>query len=211
MITRDGSMTSLCPVLVFAKAPLPGLAKTRLSPALSPYGAARLAQRMLHATLEQVRAAALGPVELCCAPDTNCTAFVEAERLHGVRLVSQGDGDLGERMARALHRTLNGYRRALIVGTDAPTLDAAYLRQAAAELLEHDAVFGPAEDGGYVLVGMRRPLHRAFEGIAWSTPRVMAQTRERLRELGVAHAELATLADIDEPADLQHVPAGWLD
>ena len=94
-----------------------------------------------------------------------------------------------------------------------PALDAAVLRQAAAALSGHDAVFVPALDGGYGLVGLRQAtaaaLHCLFDGMCWSTPQVMAQTRQRLAAAGLRHAELPALPDIDEPADLVHLPEGW--
>jgi uncharacterized protein len=101
----------------------------------------------------------------------------------------------------------------LLIGTDAPALDAAVLQQAAAALLTHDAVFVPALDGGYALVGLARlgaAPPRLFEGIAWSTAAVMAQTRQRLAELALHTALLPPLPDIDEPADLRHLPPQWL-
>ncbi len=199
-----------CAVLVFAKAPLAGYAKTRLIPALGADGAARLAERLLRHAVEAAAAAGIGPVRLCCAPDIGHPAFAALARESALELVAQGDGDLGERMARAFADTLATHPRALLIGTDACALDAAYLRDAAAALHAHDAVFGPASDGGYTLVGLARPMPRLFEGMAWSSPRVMAETRRRLRELGVSHVELATLADVDEPADLRHVPQAWL-
>jgi glycosyltransferase A (GT-A) superfamily protein (DUF2064 family) len=109
-------------------------------------------------------------------------------------------------MRRALHRWLALEGRALLIGTDAPDLDAAVLRAAALALDAHDAVFVPALDGGYVLVGLRRPGAPIFSDMAWSTPAVMAQTRERLSRAGWRHLELEALADIDEPADLQRLP-----
>jgi glycosyltransferase A (GT-A) superfamily protein (DUF2064 family) len=112
-------------------------------------------------------------------------------------------------MARAFERGLREHGRVIVIGTDAPALDAAYLRGAAAALADHDAVFGPALDGGYTLVGLRRRAPALFEGMAWSTARVMDETRARLARLGLRHAELAPLADIDEPADLRHLPAAW--
>jgi len=204
-------MTSVpvCTIIVFAKAPVAGYAKTRLVPALGADGAANLARRLLETALAAALDAAIGPVELCCAPDERHPAFAGVPRIDASRLTGQGDGDLGTRMARALDRSLRHDAGAIVIGTDAPALDAAYLREAAAALVSHDAVFGPALDGGYALVGLRRPAPALFEGIAWSTPQVMGQTRERLARLGLRHAELATLADIDEPADLRHLPAAW--
>jgi rSAM/selenodomain-associated transferase 1 len=204
---------SRCAVLVFAKAPVAGYAKTRLAPALGDGGAARLAERLLQHTVNEACAAGVGPVTLCCAPDAAHPAFTRLAQTHGVALAKQCAGDLGMRMADALIGALRLHFTAVLIGTDAPQLDAAYLRDAAKALLAHDAVFGPATDGGYALVGLRGPANGArglFDGIAWSTAQVMAQTRQRLQTLRLSHVELAPLADIDEPADLQHLPAGWV-
>jgi glycosyltransferase A (GT-A) superfamily protein (DUF2064 family) len=113
-------------------------------------------------------------------------------------------------MSRALARALALHRCALLLGSDAPGLDAAALRAAAAALESHDAVFVPALDGGYALVGLTCPAPTLFAGMAWSTSRVMADTRERARRAGLRWAELPPVADIDEPADLAHVPTEWL-
>lgn len=198
-------------VIVFAKAPVAGLAKTRLAPALGAEGAAALAQRMLHHALAQAVAAGIGPVELCAAPDASHPALRAAASEHGASLGEQGHGDLGERMHRALARTLGHHDRALLIGTDAPSLDAAVMQRAARALRDHDAVFVPALDGGYALVGQSRADPRVFQDMHWSHPLVMAHTRERLRRAGVRWTELAPVADIDEPADLVHVPPDWLD
>lgn len=196
-------------VIVFAKAPVAGLAKTRLAPALGAEGAAALAARMLHHTLAQAVQAGLGPVELCGAPDAAHPALVAAAAAVGATLTAQGGGDLGSRMHRAFARVLAQHGHALVVGTDAPALDAAMLREAAASLRGHDAVFVPALDGGYALVGLRRADPRWFRDMAWSTPGVMDATRQRLRDARVRWAELAPVADIDEPQDLVHLPAAW--
>jgi len=203
-----GMLDAGCTVIVFAKAPVPGYAKTRLAPALGAAGAARLAERLLNDGVAQAMAAAVGPVELCCAPDASHPAFAALAARHGLALAEQGDGDLGARMSRAFDRAFDAGRAALLIGTDAPGLDAAYLRDAASRLRTHDAVFGPALDGGYTLVGLVRRVPELFEDIPWSTAQVMEQTRAKLRRLGLAHAELPPLADIDEPADLRHLPAG---
>ena len=204
-------MTPRCTVIVFAKAPVAGTVKTRLAGALGAAGAARLAARMLESTAAGALEAALGPVEVCCAPDASHPAFAALARsTPPVALTAQGDGDLGRRMQRAFERVLASQARAILIGTDAPALDAAYLRDAASALLVHDAVIGPAVDGGYALIGLRRPAAALFDGVEWSTPRVLAQTRERLGRLGWRWAELAPLHDIDEPADLRHLPAGWV-
>jgi len=198
-------------IIVFAKAPVPGLAKTRLAPALGAAGAAALAERMLHHALAQATAAAVGPVELCAAPDATHPVLQAAAAEQGACLTEQGTGDLGLRMHRALARSLTQHGRALLIGTDAPALDATVLRQASSALQDHEAVFVPALDGGYALVGQRRADARWFSDMRWSHDRVMEDTRERLRAAGVRWAELPPVADIDEPADLRHLPPGWLD
>jgi hypothetical protein len=201
-------------LIVFAKAPVAGQAKTRLIPALGAAGAAALAERLLdHAVAACLAACEQGgalAVDLCTTPDTQHPAFQRLARAPGLLLSTQGEGDLGARMHRALDRALATARAALLIGTDAPALHAGLLLQAAQALERHDAVFVPALDGGYALVGLRRPAASLFSGMAWSTPQVMADTRERARRAGLSWAELPAVADIDLPADLVHLPAGWV-
>ena len=197
-------------VIVFAKAPVPGLAKTRLIPALGAAGAAALAERLLLQATAAAVAARLGPVELCVTPDARHETFQALAAQHGVSLAVQGEGDLGERMHRAFQRLLQHHARVLLMGTDAPALDAARLREAAAHLNAHDAVFVPALDGGYALVGLSRPQPSLFEGMTWSTAQVMQDTRDRALAAGLRWAETAPVADIDLPADLHHLPPGWV-
>ena len=206
-------MKNTCALIVFAKAPVAGFAKTRLAKVIGNDAAARLAARMLSETVVQAVAADLGPVELCCAPDTSHAQFALQQTRHAVTSVtlsSQGEGDLGQRMCRALARALQQHQRVLLIGTDAPALQAAHLQTAAQALLEHDAVFAPAHDGGYVLVGLSRSLPGLFDGIAWSSAEVMAQTRDKLALLHASCFELPTFFDIDEAPDLQHVPPAWM-
>lgn len=204
-------MTSQAQLIVMAKAPLPGFAKTRLIAALGADGAARLAARLLEHTLREARAAQLGTVLLACAPDTAHAAFAAQLQQGGVALVPQGQGDLGARMLQQFtHAFEHGAERVVLIGTDAPALDAALLRRAAAALADSDAVFVPAADGGYALIGLRRVLPSLFNDMPWSTSAVMATTRQRLAQAALRHVELPTVHDIDEPGDLAHLPAGWL-
>lgn len=198
-------------LIVFAKAPVPGQAKTRLIPALGAEGAARLAEQLLQHTLLQVGDAPVDHLELCVAPDTTHPVFEQARQAVGERLqlTPQGDGDLGERMHRALSRALVHHHKALLIGTDAPALNASVLAAAGAALDHHDAVFVPALDGGYALIGLTRPAPEFLLGMAWSTHQVMDHTRERARCHGWRWAELPPVADIDEAADLVHLPEGW--
>jgi rSAM/selenodomain-associated transferase 1 len=199
-----------CAVVVMAKAPVAGFAKTRLIAALGATGAAALAERLLGHAVAQALAAGLGPVVVCCAPDANHPAFAGLAAVPGLALSCQPQGDLGARMAQAFSQGLAVSRRVLLMGTDAPALDAAVLQRAALALEAVDAVFVPALDGGYALVGLRRPAPSLFDGMAWSTATVMADTRQRLAAAGLRHSELPPLADIDDAADLQHLPPGWL-
>jgi uncharacterized protein len=199
-----------CPVIVMAKAPRPGYAKTRLIPTLGADGAARLAAWLLGQALQQARQAGLGPVDLCCAPDSTDPLF-NPFVAPGLQRSEQGEGDLGDRMARAFGRWLPLQGQALMTGTDCPALDASVLQQAAAALRHTDAVFVPAFDGGYALIGLRGSASHVapvFEAMPWSTPRLMAVTRQRLARAGLRHVELPALPDIDEPADLVHLPPG---
>jgi uncharacterized protein len=203
-------LNSSTALIVFSKAPVAGQAKTRLIPALGATGAAALAERLLAHTVGAALSTGFEYVELCAAPDGRHPALARWADLPGLVLTDQGDGDLGERMHRALARALRHHHRALLIGSDVPALDAHCLAQAAAALADHDAVFVPALDGGYALVGLRRTAPQLFAGIAWSSAQVMAQTRALARQSGLRWAELPAVADIDEPADLAHLPAGWL-
>jgi rSAM/selenodomain-associated transferase 2/rSAM/selenodomain-associated transferase 1 len=192
-------------VAVMAKAPVAGLAKTRLIPLLGPAGAARAQRGFALQTLGTVRAASTGNVTLWCAPDAAHRFFRALAQRHGVNTTAQPGGDLGHRMATTMshHFARTPRTPLLIVGTDCPALTREHLQQAADALQTVDAVLIPAEDGGYVLIGMRKPVPEVFAEVAWSTPQVLAQTRERLRLAGVSWHELPTLWDVDEPGDWQ--------
>ena len=191
------------PIIVFAKAPRAGEVKTRLIPVLGAAGAARLHERLVARALATAVAAGTGPVELCCAPDPSDTRLAALARDHGAMLTGQGPGDLCRRMRGAFERVLASKQAALLAGSDCPALAPEHLRTAAAALAGgHDAVLGPAEDGGYVLVGLRRTHASLFEGIRWGESTVMAETRERLAVLGWRWQELETLWDVDRPEDL---------
>lgn len=209
MPLATAAMTPTCPIIVMAKAPQPGYAKTRLIPALGADAAAALAERLLDHAVAQALAAALGPVELCCAPDARHPAFARYARQARLDLSQQSGGDLGARMAAAFARVLAQHGRALLIGTDAPALDAAMLRHAAQALDRHDAVVVPARDGGYALIGLARPAPQLFDAMPWSTPAVMARTRARLAAAALRHTELPAVADIDVEADLMHLPPDW--
>ncbi len=196
-MSRD---TIECAVAILAKAPIPGLAKTRLIPHLGADGAAALQRWLLRRTLATAHAANLGPVTLWCAPETDYPDFVACQALGPVRLCRQPDVDLGGRMHAAVaESSADG---TLVIGTDCPALTPEVLHEAAAALREHDAVVIPAEDGGYVLIGLRQPVHAVFQHVEWSTERVMAQTRQQLQAAGLTWRELAPLWDVDRFEDV---------
>ncbi len=192
-------------IVIFAKAPVPGKAKTRLTPALGEEGAARLARTMLADTVAQAIASGLEVPELCVTPPSDDLEW-RGLLPGGVRLTDQGDGELGERLARAAERVIADGERVLLIGTDCPDLDAVRLSAAAERLADHDAVINPAEDGGYVLLGLRRFDPTLFSDIAWSTETVAADTIARIEALGWTLSVGETLRDIDEPADLDVRP-----
>jgi rSAM/selenodomain-associated transferase 1 len=186
-------------LIVFARAPEPGRVKTRLVPLLGARGAARLYAQLVERTLSTALAAGFGRVELHCAPGTGSKFFATLRKRYGVRLRSQGRGNLGDRMYRALR----GHPGAVLVGSDCPALRPSDLRAAARALHSGaDAVLAPAEDGGYALIGLRRASRRLFEGIEWGSARVLAQTRIRLRRLRWRWKELRTVWDVDRPEDV---------
>ncbi len=189
-------------ILVFAKAPVAGRVKTRLIPALGADGAAALALEMLERTVEEALATGL-PVELCGEPDASEWHEVEP----GLALTAQGEGGLGERLARAAERWLRE-EPVLLIGADCPELDRSLLRAAADALEEHDALIHPATDGGYVLLGLRRFDPSIFEGIDWSTAAVAEQTMARIEALGWSLHVGEMLRDVDEPDDLLPLPLG---
>jgi rSAM/selenodomain-associated transferase 1 len=201
--------------MIFAKAPIPGAVKTRLIPALGPTGAAHLAVHMLRHTLQIAADAGLGPVQLHGAPDVQHPMLQSAAADVGAACLAQVPGDLGERMRSALAAALRQTPRTLLLGTDCPALDVGILREADAALVAGaDCVLAPTADGGFALVGFRREalatMDEVFGAIAWGSSTVMSSTRDRLLRAGLRWRELATLADIDEPADLEHVPREWL-
>jgi hypothetical protein len=195
-------------LLVFAKAPEPGQVKTRLAPALGAGPAAVLAARLARRTVAEATRAGLSSVTLCAAPDTRHPFFEMLQRQHGVELAGQGEGSLGARMHRALDRALRDHDAAVLVGTDIPGLSADDLVQAAACLEGGaDAVLGPAEDGGYWLIGLQRSDAFLFDDMSWGGAEVLAETRRRMEARGMRVACVAERWDVDRPEDLVRLAA----
>ncbi len=196
-------------IVVFAKAPQVGRVKTRLVTAIGAEGAARLHARLVERTLATVLAAECGVVELHGSPAGHA-ALRSLARVNALQLRRQAQGDIGRRMYEAFRRGLRTHARVILVGGDCPALAVSDVRRAARLLRSCDAVIAPAEDGGYPLIGLARNSQRLFDGVAWSTPGVMAQTRERLAALGWRWRELRTLWDVDRPEDLARLRASRL-
>lgn len=189
-------------LLVFARAPVVGRAKTRLIPALGAAGAAALHAGLVERTLQT---AAQLPVDLqlWCHPDPGHAFFRTCATRFPLSLQRQVGVDLGQRMAQALAAALARYDRAVLIGTDCPSLGADAVAQAFAVLQQGaDAVLGPAADGGYYLVGLCRPQAHLFSGIDWGSDRVLSQTLSRLRQYRLDYRLLDPRQDLDTPADL---------
>jgi len=200
-------MTSSAPraeclrVGVFARAPVAGAVKTRLVPELGAEGAAHLHARLVRHALQTAVSSGVGPVELWCAPDERDPFFRDCAEEYGITLRRQCGGDLGARMLHAFRAALSENAALVLIGSDCPALSPEALREAASALAENEAVLAPAEDGGYVLVGLARPIPAMFEAVPWGGASVMSETRARLEGAGVRWKQLATFWDIDRPGD----------
>lgn len=190
-------------LIQFAKAPVPGRAKTRLHGRLGEEGAAALAARMIGDVSAALDVVLPGWLPVLCVDDPRHAFFASLPGSHPGELWEQGEGDLGERMARASDRALQGAPAVLLVGSDCLGYDPGYLGRAV-HMLEAGvpAVLGPAVDGGYVLLGLRQRPPGVFHGIDWGGAKVAAQQRARLRECGLEWRELPPRADVDRPGDL---------
>lgn len=199
-------------ILFFAKAAVAGQVKTRMHPVLGAEGALALHNNLIRYGWQQLAAARLAPMELWLAgskpgADESAVDVCGPQQIH-----NQQGADLGARMQNAARSALGRAQFVIIVGADCPSVDAAYVRQALSALASGvPVVLGPAEDGGYVLVGMSRVHETMFTNIAWGKPEVMAQTRDRLQEAGVSWQELSLKWDVDRPEDLARLETlpGW--
>jgi rSAM/selenodomain-associated transferase 1 len=187
-----------------AKVPEAGHVKTRLCPPLTPDEAASLARCFLLDRVEQLGEVADSDALVAFSPRERA-AEMRALVPVSVRLVPQEGPDLGARLDRVLTDLLaEGYRAAIAVDADSPTLPTMYLRRACAELCDGaaDVVVGPCEDGGYYLIGLRAPIPALFADMPWSTSGVTAETLARARRLGLRFAVLPSWFDVDRAEDL---------
>lgn len=196
-------------IIIFAKFPAQGMAKTRLQPALGINGAAKMARQLLLHSIEQALASGF-TVELCMSPAPTDPCWQALNLSKSLLRSAQADGDLGLRMLTASQKALETFERVLLIGTDCPDLGAEQIRHAVQSLEQHDTVIIPAFDGGYVLLGFKQVDAHLFSDMTWSVSDVAAVTKARIKDLGWSLAMLEPLADIDEPDDLQYLPVGWL-
>ncbi|MDY0207998.1 MAG: TIGR04282 family arsenosugar biosynthesis glycosyltransferase [Pseudomonas sp.] len=194
-------------IVICAKAPLPGLAKTRLISALGAQGAAHLARQLLVFSVEQALKANIGIVELCVTPSMQDPIWHRMALSKALQWSNQDEGDLGDRLARVAQRVLANGEAVLLMGTDCPGLTAECIAAAAHALSHYDSCLVPVSDGGYALLGLNQYLGSVFIDMPWSTAAVARLTRERLLAQGLRLHERAELHDIDEPEDLQYLPA----
>ncbi len=199
-----------CRIIIFAKAPIEGKVKTRLIGALGAQKAAQLARIMLLHTLKKAIQTQANQIELRAEPE-----FAHKE-WHGIALEDgiitkpQGDGDLGQKMARAAKSALDEGEFPILIGTDCPSLNSQIMNEIIGDLVQNDCVMIPAFDGGYVLLALRKFDASIFENIEWGTSEVAEKTIGKIHALGFSLMVKEPLADIDNEDDLQILPQEWL-
>ena len=193
-------MTQSISLHLLARTPEPGRVKTRLIPALGDEGACDLQRLLVERALELP--ADTFSERFFWLDDGPDDSLVELAEAHGWTVMEQPAGDLGERMRRIAALGLAESDGVVLIGNDCPALDGDYLAAACEALREQEVVLGPAEDGGYVLLGLRRIDPLLFESMPWGSDRLLALTCERLQQLGWAYGLLPVLWDVDRPEDL---------
>jgi len=206
-------MSSPRRLIVFARLPVPGWVKTRLAATVGAASALEAHRRLLDAVVALAARASVDERELrFAAPpgpvDASVMALPRALAAAGWRVGPQTGADLGARMHVAMCDALAAGRLPVLIGSDCPVLRPDDLGSAYDALASHDAVLAPAEDGGYALVGVARPLPAMFHSVAWGTVAVMATTRRRLEDAGARVAELRCVWDVDTEADLRRWERG---
>jgi len=190
-------------ILLFCRAPVAGQVKTRLARSIGNAAALRWHRALAEHCLKAVAPAQLAPLQLWCSPDTHDDFFSRQRARFPLTLHGQSGPDLGARMSHAFDVALGDAEYALVIGTDCPALSADYLYQALAALRDGaPAVIGPAEDGGYVMLGLRRNHHPLFEDMPWGSNAVFEKTCQRMDD---GYLALAPLWDVDVVEDLQRL------
>ena len=209
-------------LIIFAKAPLAGISKTRLIPTLGEKGAAKLAKQLLLYTVNNALLSSVDSVELCVFPNPESEDWQQDDVFEQINAASkkarkhlvwsaQSDGDLGARLLHAAKQSTENDEYVLLIGTDCPSLTPKVLQQAKDELMAYNAVINPATDGGYVLLGLQSVDACLFENMPWSTSSVCTESLKRMQSLQWNVSLLSVLHDIDESEDLQWLPESWPD
>lgn len=185
-------------LIIFAKVPVAGQVKTRLVPPLSGEEAAKLYEAFLKDTLELAKSLEGVRVVLAVQGGPLAPALLAQCQEH----FEQVGQNLGEKMAHAFEKALKDAKDVVIIGSDTPHLPQRTISQAFRALDHQDLVLGPAEDGGYYLIGLSKPAPRLFDSISWSTPSVFKDTMAQAEKLDLPTALLHPLYDIDTSADL---------
>jgi hypothetical protein len=189
-------------LLVFAKAPVSGDVNTRLIPHIGVDKATLLQEELIHSRLKTFTEADVCHVQLWCSPDCNNNFFNKCQEVYDVALFKQEGADLGARMSSAIKQSLEKFKHVVVIGTDAPALGINQIEEAINVLKNGDEiVLVPAEDGGYVLIGMNKHYSEIFLTVPWSTDRVLRKTRGNIIALGLKYHELDECWDIDRPED----------
>ncbi|NJD61900.1 MAG: glycosyltransferase [Deltaproteobacteria bacterium] len=190
-------------LILMAKAPLPGQVKTRMFPVLGPRGASAFYSCLLADVAGEAAGLGGGRRYLFYLPPAGRSHFL-SDPFSRFQLREQAGSDLGERMAGAMHGAFSdGARSVVVIGADCPALSARRIRSAFRELSDGaDAVFGPAVDGGFYLVGLNTAVPSLFPGIEWSTRAVLQTILSRCRRAGMTYALLPVEADVDTGEDL---------
>jgi hypothetical protein len=192
-------------LIIFAKAPIPGEVKTRLCPPLDYEEAASLHGTLVLDAIERTKGLQGVSLYVAGAPDLSHPFFKILEGRYGAKLLQQRGSDLGARMRQAMQNAFDqGVQSAILTGTDLPTLPRAYLAEAFKLIKDHDVVLGPTTDGGYYLIGLRKMVPGLFEGLAWSTGSVFAETKKKIESAGLSLGLLPECRDVDTLDDLKH-------
>ena len=193
--------------VIMAKQPAVGETKTRLTPPLTPEEAAMLYEALLQDTVELVTRVEGAQLAIAITPPEAIGSFRDLSPPDAILLPVTGQ-DIGECLGYVLdHLLAAGCSQAIAVNSDGPTLPADYLRQAIVQLETADVVLGPSEDGGYYLIGLKRPWAELFQDITWSTDQVTQQTLARADAMGLTVALLPSWYDVDTGADLERLQA----
>lgn len=193
-----------CRIIVFCKAPILNQVKTRLMPNLTVKQSVDAHIELTERTLELITGSHLSPIEVWCSPDTEHDYFAQCVDKYPVSLYQQCAGDLGAKMHHAICSGLGRAEHVILIGTDCPSFVASDFEQAIRQLTQGcDLVLGPAEDGGYVLIGMSVSHQQLFQDITWGSDVVLLQTKQKIKALQLSFFETKIQWDVDYFKDWQ--------